>query len=577
MAATRSQQLNNLNSKLNGARPGDSEVQMSDSGSKRGGWITFPFIIATMAGLTLAVGGAMANLIVYLIGKFNVKSIDAAQIGNVVNGCSSLFPVIGAIIADSFLGCYSVISISSFISLLGMVLFLLTATVDSLRPSPCGNGSILCKIPSKIQFGVLYAGITLISIGVGGTRFTIATMGANQFDDPKHHGIFFNWFFFTMYTSSVVSATAIVYVEDNVSWAMGFGLCVAANVIGLVIFLLGSRYYRHVKPQGSPFLDLAQVFVAAIRKRKVLLSSRSEDYYNEHDGVTSMMLTEPTKSFKFINRAALKTEKDIQLDGKITRSWRLCTVQQVEDLKTIIRIFPLWSTGILLSTTIGIQSSLVVLQTLSMDRHIGPHFKIPAGSILVTAFISTSISLALIDRFLCPTWQKLTRQSPTPLQRLGLGHVLNVLTMAVSALVESKRLDIVRANQVQDQPGYTVPMLALWLLPQLVIVGIGEALHFPGQVALYYQEFPASLRSMATAMIAMIIGIGFYLSTAVIDLFRKVTGWLPDNINNGRLDNMYWMLAVVGVLNFGYYLVCARLYKYRSVEKVEDDDSSSYK
>ncbi|XP_059660643.1 protein NRT1/ PTR FAMILY 2.6-like [Cornus florida] len=149
--------------------------------------------------------------------------------------------------------------------------------------------------------------------------------------------------------------------------------------------------------------------------------------------------------------------------------------------------------------------------------------------------------------------------------------------MAVSALVESKPLDIARAHQVQDQPGSTVPMLALRLLPQLVIVGISEAFHFPGQVALYYHEFPVSLRSMATAMIAMIMGIGYYLSTAVIDLCRRVTGWLLDNVTNGRLDNVYWMLTVVGVLNFGYHLVCARLYKYRNVEKIEDDNSSYYK
>lgn len=76
-----------------------------------------------MIGLTLGFGGCLANLIVYLIGEFNVKRIDAAQISNVVNGCTSLSPVIGAILADSFLGCLSVISISSLVSLL-VIIFL---------------------------------------------------------------------------------------------------------------------------------------------------------------------------------------------------------------------------------------------------------------------------------------------------------------------------------------------------------------------------------------------------------------------------------------------------------------------
>jgi peptide/histidine transporter 3/4 len=152
--------------------------------------------------------------------------------------------------------------------------------------------------------------------------------------------------------------------------------------------------------------------------------------------------------------------------------------------------------------------------------------------------------------------------------------VLNILSMATSALVESKRLKIARAHHLQGRPGSIVPMSVLWLFPQLVLVGLGEAFHFPGQVALYYQEFPASLRSTSTAMIALIIGISFYLSTAVIDLVRRVTGWLPDNINDGRVDNVYWAVVVVGVVNFFYYLVCSSLYKYQNVEKGADENSS---
>ncbi|KAI5338975.1 hypothetical protein L3X38_018247 [Prunus dulcis] len=100
-----------------------------------------------------------------------------------------------------------------------------------------------------------------------------------------------------------------------------------------------------------------------------------------------------------------------------------------------------------------------------MDRQIGPHFKIPAGSILVIVLISTAVSLTLIDRFLCPMWQKLTGQFSTSPQRIGLGHMLNVLGMAVSALVESKQLKIAKTHHLQDQLGAIVPMFVLWLFP----------------------------------------------------------------------------------------------------------------
>ena len=139
----------------------DRESQTSDA--KRGGWITFPFISGlcshffllqfkylymftlllcyinwwsgTITGLRLAGRRWSSNLIVYLIEKFNIKSIDAAQIFNVVNGCINLFPVIGAIVADSFLGCFSVVFISSLFSLLVYNIYVLAAlSIYSINP-----------------------------------------------------------------------------------------------------------------------------------------------------------------------------------------------------------------------------------------------------------------------------------------------------------------------------------------------------------------------------------------------------------------------------------------------------------
>ncbi|XP_040991173.1 protein NRT1/ PTR FAMILY 2.7-like isoform X1 [Juglans microcarpa x Juglans regia] len=546
------------------------EVNMPNTGSRRGGWITFTFITGAAAGLTLATGGWLSNLIVYLIQEFNVKSINAAQISNIMNGCINLFPVIGAIVADSFIGSFFVASISACISLMGIVLLELTATLDSLRPQSCDDGSSLCTPPSKLQYAILYTALALACIGCGCTRFTLATMGANQFDKPNDQGRFFDWYFFTFYTSSAVSSTVIVYIEDNLSWRLGFGLSAIANFIGLAFLLLGNRFYLHVKPHGSPFTGLIRVIVATIRKRKVQLSSKTEDYYYGQNGIAE--IPPPSKKrFRFLNRAALKTEGDVQWDGSVAKPWRICTMQQVEDLRNLMRILPLWSTGVFLSTPIGILSSLAILQALTMDRSFGPHFKIPSGSILVLVLIWTSISLTIIDRFLCPMWQKLTGSSPTPLQRIGVGHVLNTLSMLTSALVESKRLKIAHAHHLRDQPSSIVPMSVLWLVPQLALVGIGEAFHFPGQVALYYQEFPTSLKTTSTAMISTIIGIAYYLSTALIDLVRRVTGWLPDNLNDGRVDNVYWALVVVGVLNFGYYLMCACSYRYQNVGKGSED------
>ncbi|XP_010535566.1 PREDICTED: protein NRT1/ PTR FAMILY 2.7-like isoform X2 [Tarenaya hassleriana] len=524
---------------------GDGEAQRSEgTGRRYGGWITFPFIMVTLLGLTVTAWGWLLNLIVFLIEEFNVKSIAAAQISNIVSGCISMFPVIGAIVADSFFGTIPVISISALISLMGVVLLTLIASLDFLRPQPCETTSSLCESPTKLQFGILYAALTLASIGTGGTRFTLATAGANQYDTPKDQGSFFNWFFFTTYLGGAISAIAVVYAEDNVSWKFGFGLCAAVNLVSLVIFMSGRRFYRHDKPLGSPFTSLLRVVIAAILKRKAVNSLKEGDYHHEVGEKAKTAVTMPTKSLRFLNCAALKTRNDINPDGSIRNLWRISSVEQVEDFKAVVRVLPLWLATIFLSTPIATQLSLIVLQGLVMDRRLNPHFKIPAGSL-----------------------QKLIGRSLTPLQRVGIGHVFNILSMAVSAIVEAKRLQIVRNGHLLVSS--VAPMSVLWLFPPLVIVGIGEAFHFPGNVALCYQEFPESLKSTATSMTSVVIGICFYVSTALIDLIQRTTEWLPDDINHGRVDNVYWVLVIGGVLNLCYFLVCSSFFHYRNLG---DDD-----
>uniref|UniRef100_A0A1J3J1Q0 Protein NRT1/ PTR FAMILY 2.7 n=2 Tax=Noccaea caerulescens TaxID=107243 RepID=A0A1J3J1Q0_NOCCA len=549
--------------------PSDAEAPISaESSSKRrsGGWITFPFIIPTFFFLSIAVFGWLVNLIVFLIEQFNMKSIAAAQVSNIVNGCIFMFPALGAIAADSFFGTIPVISVSALSSLMGVVLLTLTVSIDSLRPKHCETASSLCQSPSKIQLGVLYIAITLASIGAGGSRFTLATAGANQFEKTKDQGRFFNWYFFTWYLAAATSTTGVIYAQENISWTFGFGLCLAANLLGVIVFISGRRFYKHDKPLGSPFTSLVRVIFAAVLKRKAVISNNDKDYHHESSTAT------PTKSFRFFNRAALKQEDEVKQDGTISYPWRLCSVQQVEDFKAVIRIIPLALAIIFLSTPIAMQLSLTVLQGLVMDRRLGPNFKIPAGSLQVITLLSTCLFIIVNDRFLYPFYQKLTGKFPTPLQRVGVGHVFNILSMGLTALVEAKRLKIVEKGQFLESSSSVADMSALWLFPSLVIVGIGEAFHFPGNVALCYQEFPESMKSTATSITSVVIGICFYTSSAITDLIQRTTEWLPDDINHGRVDNVYWVLVIGGVLNLVYFLVCSWFYTYRNLKDNDDHE-----
>ncbi|XP_031486250.1 protein NRT1/ PTR FAMILY 2.6-like [Nymphaea colorata] len=534
----------------------------SQSGRKKGGWITFPFIMGSSAMLGLAVNGSFANLIVYLIQQFNVDRIAAAQILNVFNGSTNITPVVGAIISDSFLGAFMVILISSLISFMGLIPLTLTSILPSLRPLPCASTSNQCETPSALQYTVLYISLALVGVGIGGTRFTTVAFGANQFADEASRDVFVNWFFFSLYTANLLASTVVVYVQDNVGWAWGYGVCLVANIISVFTFIIGKWHYQDVRPQGSPFTGIARVLAAAIRKRRVALSPNFDDYFYQDD--SEIAKKEPcllTPKFKFLNKAALVEEGDTHSGGSIAKPWRLCTTQQVEDLKTLIKILPIWSSNIFLGLPIGVQGSLAILEALTMDRRLGSHFSIPASSFLVFSFLAGAVFIALLDRVVYPFLHKLLGLSPTLFQRIGAGHLITIMGMVAAALVEARRLSIAHSHGTMEQFNATVPMSALWLVAPFALVGAGEACQLPAQVSFYFEEFPAPLKGSSAAMMAVIIAIGFYLSAAVVKIVKISTSWLPNDINHGRMDNVFWMLAVLGAFNFCYFVICAKLYE----------------
>ncbi|XP_039131917.1 protein NRT1/ PTR FAMILY 2.7-like [Dioscorea cayenensis subsp. rotundata] len=450
-----------------------------------GGWITFPFITVAMIGTGIATGSMANNLTVYLIDMFNMGKLNAAQISSFVDGCLNIAPLLMAIVADSCFGSFLVISTSIISSSLGMLLFFLTATVSLLRPSSCSSIGP-CESPTSLQLVVLYTAITLWIIGVGGTRLNPATMGANQFDNADDQSIFFTWYLFSLNVAALVGIVGIVYVEDNVGWGWGFGVSGALTVASLVLFISGrSLYCRHKPPHGSPFSALWNSMLLSV-KRKMM----KEKMVKLDEGGDN-----------FCHYSTIGDDDDVQSlqdeigDDHVPKASSVqSTNHHLQDLKTAAKIFPLFFSSVPVGISMSMQTTLTVLQALVMDRHIGHSFQIPPASMLLFNISSTALFICIFDSVVFPLWRRLTNHTPTPLQRIGLGYILCTIAMAMSAQVEHTRLDT-----LSDKP-----MSVLWLVPPLLLMGLGDALHYPGSMTLYYQEFPASMRSVATGMVSFV-------------------------------------------------------------------------
>ncbi|KAK0597744.1 hypothetical protein LWI29_028269 [Acer saccharum] len=269
------------------------------------------------------------------------------------SGTASLTPLIGALMADSFVGRFWTITVGSIIYELGLISITLSTILPSLRPPPCPTQQN-CQEASSLQLSVLYISLLLTSLGSGGIRPCVVTFAADQFDMKKstlasQKWNFFNWYYFCMGIATLTASTVVVYIQDDVGWSWGFGIPAIAMALSILALVFGSVLYVKLKPGGSPFTRLAQVIVSAFKKRKQLVPEDSKLLYQNREldaaiSVDGTLLH--THQYKWLDKAAIIRE------GEATNSnppnlWRLATVHRVEELKAIIRMLPIWSAGIL--------------------------------------------------------------------------------------------------------------------------------------------------------------------------------------------------------------------------------------
>lgn len=156
----------------------------------------------------------------------------------------------------------------------GLLAIQLTASISKLHPPHCASESATCKGPTSGQMAFLLMGFVLMIIGAGGVRPCNFAFGADQFNPNTESGkrgvnSFFNWYFFTFTFAKMVSLTLVVYVQANVSWAIGLGLPAILMLTACVLYFVGSKMYVKVKATGSPITSVVQVFVVTVKKRSL--------------------------------------------------------------------------------------------------------------------------------------------------------------------------------------------------------------------------------------------------------------------------------------------------------------------
>ncbi|XVE99660.1 hypothetical protein REPUB_Repub03eG0218800 [Reevesia pubescens] len=575
--------------KINGGKDGgkDEEKGVHDSSvdhkgkvplrASTGVWKASLFIITIEFSERLSYFGIAANLILYLTNVLHQDLKTAAKNVNYWTGVTTIMPLAGAFLADAYLGRFTMILLSSLIYLMGLSLLTVSEFIPILKP--CNVG--MCQKSGKIHEVFFFVALYFISLRTGGHKPCLESFGADQFDDDhleerKKKMSYFNWWNFALCCGHLLGVTVIVYVQDKVSWGVANLILTIVMAVTILTFYMGKIYYRYRLPEGSPLTHLIQVLVAAIKKRNLPYPSNSSLLYE----VPKLKLSQGrllchTNRLRFLDKAAIVDQDTENISTEKTHNpWRLATVTKVEEMKLVLSMIPIWLTSLLFGVCVAQASTFFVKQAATMDRRINKNFDIPPASIYSLSAIGMMVTVTTYEKILVPFLRKVTgnERGINILQRIGIGMIFSILSMITAACVEMKRLKVVEKEIIQGGKKGPLSMSVFWLAPQYIIHGLGDGFALVGLQEYFYDQVPDSMRSLGIAFYLSVIGVGSFLSSFLIIIMDHITvkdgkSWIGKDLNMSRLDNFYWMLAALIVLNLCAYVYLARRYTYKNVEK----------
>jgi len=200
-----------------------------------------PYIIGNEAAERFNFYGMRAILVVFMTKYLMDRSGQPAPMNeNEANGWYHLFlsanyffPMLGAIVADAFLGKYRTIFWLSLVYCAGS----LALALDHTRLG-------------------LTVGLTLIALGSGGIKPCVSSNVGDQFGPDNQHLLSraFGWFYFSVNFGSFFSILLIPWLLEHYGPVPAFGVPAVLMLSATGIFWAGRYKFAHIPPTGKTFL-----------------------------------------------------------------------------------------------------------------------------------------------------------------------------------------------------------------------------------------------------------------------------------------------------------------------------------
>ncbi|XP_032005935.1 solute carrier family 15 member 2 isoform X1 [Hylobates moloch] len=339
--------------------------------------------------------GMKAVLILYFLYFLHWNEDTSTSIYHAFSSLCYFTPILGAAIADSWLGKFKTIIYLSLVYVLGHV-------IKSLGALPILGGQVVHTVLSLI-------GLSLIALGTGGIKPCVAAFGGDQFEEKhaEERTRYFSVFYLSINAGSLISTFITPMLRGDVQcfgedcYALAFGVPGLLMVIALVVFAMGSKIYNKPPPEGN---IVAQVF-------KCIWFAISNRFKNRSGDIP--------KRQHWLDWAAEKYPKHL-----------------IMDVKALTRVLFLYIPLPMFWALLDQQGSRWTLQAIRMNGNLG-FFVLQPDQMQVLNPLLVLIFIPLFDFVIYRLVSKCGINFSS-LRKMAVGMILACLAFAVAAAVEIK-------------------------------------------------------------------------------------------------------------------------------------------
>ncbi|KAK0660709.1 Peptide transporter PTR2 [Lasiodiplodia hormozganensis] len=448
-------------------------------------------------------------------------------------------PLIGAYVADEYLGRFKTIQWSILISLIGHMFLIISA-------SP----AVITKPDTAM--GIFAVGLVIMGCGTGGFKSNISPLIAEQITDIKPKVIrdektgqrvlsdpaitvarVFLYFYMMINIGSLVGQVCMVFAEKYVGFWLSFTLPTIMFLFCPMVLFWCKNKYRTTPPTGSVVAKAFRLIGLGAKGRFSLNPVRTVANFKNGDFWESVKPSHLGDA-----KPAWMTFDDAWVD-EVRRGFKACKV---------FTFYPLyWLAYNQMTNNLTSQAATMQLNGAPNDiiNNLNP--------------LSLIIFIPLVDNFLYPALRKVGINF-TPLKRVAVGFLMAVLAMLAATATQHYIYKLGECgnqmNSCKNEDGEQIQApINVWVqtLPY-VLIGFSEIFASITGLEYAFTKAPHNMRSLVTAVFLFTSALGSALNQALVPLAED-----PLLVWN------YAVSAILAALGGIFFWIC-----FHKLDKEED-------